>query len=119
MKLSMSRDILVYLDDIQESCKKVLRYTRDMNHKQFIQDDKTYDAVVRNLEIIGEAVKHVPENFRHRYPDVEWRKIAGLRDIVAHVYFGINDEIVWDVVENKIPQLLEQISGILEQEQKV
>lgn len=52
----MSRDILVYLDDIQESCKKVLRYTRDMNHKQFIQDDKTYDAVVRNLEIIGEAV---------------------------------------------------------------
>ena len=113
----MSRDILVYLDDIQASCKKVLRYTEGMNHEMFVQDDRTYDAVVRNLEIIGEAVKHIPEDVRQRYPVVEWRKIAGLRDVVAHIYFGINDEIVWDVVENKIPQLLEQISRILEQEQ--
>lgn len=113
----MSRDILVYLDDIQASCKKVLRYTEGMNYGQFVQDDKTYDAVVRNLEIIGEAVKHVPENFRLRYLDVEWRKIAGLRDVVAHAYFGINDEIVWDIVENKIPDLLEKISRILVKEQ--
>jgi len=72
-----------------------------------------YDAILRNLEIIGEAAKHVPEDVSRRYKKVEWRRISGLRDIVAHAYFGVNDEIVWDVVQNKIPELEEQMKEIL------
>jgi uncharacterized protein with HEPN domain len=85
-----------------------------MSFADFITNDKTYDAVLRNLEVIGEAVKNLPDDFRDLHPQIEWRKIAGLRDIVAHVYFGVNDEIVWDVIQNKIPVLHEQIASISE-----
>jgi len=109
----MSRDYRLYLEDILESCRKILRYIQGLNFEQFVQDDKTYDAVIRNLEIIGEAAKSVPEQIRKHHPDIEWRKISGMRDVVAHAYFGVNDEIVWDVLENKIPVLQTQISEIL------
>jgi len=78
-----------------------------------VQDEKTFDAVVRNLEIIGEATKHIPPEMRARYPNVEWHKIAGLRDIVAHEYFGLDEDILWDVVQNRIPVLLDSIQQIL------
>lgn len=74
---------------------------------------KKFDAVLRNLEIIGEAVKHLPDEIKEKYPDVKWRKITGFRDIVAHNYFGVSDEIVWDVVQNEIPPLLKQVKEIL------
>jgi len=108
----MSRNELLYLADIQESCKKVLRYTKGMTYKDFIHDDLHFDAVLRNLEIIGEAVKNVSEGTRQKYPDVKWRKIAGFRDIVAHEYFGVDDETVWDIVENEIPALLSIVKTI-------
>jgi len=109
----MSRDTGLYLADIENACKKVLRFTTGFTFKQFTHDDEKYDAVLRNLEIIGEAVKHVPDNLREQYPKVKWRKIAGFRDIVAHNYFGVSDEIVWDVIENEIPALLKQVKEIL------
>lgn len=109
----MSRDYRLYLEDILESCGKTLRYIQGLNFEQFVRDDKTYDAVIRNLEIIGEAAKGVAEEIRKHHPDVEWRKISGMRDVVAHAYFGVNDEIVWDVLENKIPVVQKQISEIL------
>ena len=101
----MSRDWTFFLEDIQESCAKVLHYTMGMSFEQFKQDDKTYDAVMRNLEIIGEAAKRLPDEVRAMMPDIEWNKATGLRNIVAHAYFGINDTIVWDVVQNKIPPM--------------
>ena len=109
----MSRDYLLFLDDIAQSSQKILRYIGGISYEQFLRDDKTYDAVIRNLEVIGEAVKNIPEEIRTRYPEIEWRKMAGLRDIVAHEYFGVSDEIVWDVIQNKIPFLLEQVNQIL------
>ncbi|MBM4324677.1 MAG: DUF86 domain-containing protein [Deltaproteobacteria bacterium] len=71
------------------------------------------DAVVRNLEIIGEAIKKLPEDIRLKYPEVEWKKIAGLRDILIHEYFGVDHEIIWDIIQNKLPLLKEQIRQML------
>lgn len=108
----MSRDESLYLADIEESCEKVLRFTKGMTYKEFVQDDLHFDAVLRNLEIIGEAVKNISEETWQKYPQIKWRKIAGFRNIVAHEYFGVNEETVWDIVENEIPPLLEAIKKI-------
>ena len=81
--------------------------------KDLIHDDRTYDAILRNLEIIGEATKHISEESKSHYPRVKWRKIGDFRNIVAHNYFGVSDEIVWDVIENEIPPLLDQVKIIM------
>jgi len=112
----MSRDESLYLADIVECCEKVLKFTRGMTYKDFVHDDLHFDAVLRNLEIIGEAAKHVPEKTRKAHPHIAWRKITGFRDIVAHNYFGVSDEIVWDIVENIIPKLLEHMKTVLGEE---
>lgn len=109
----MSRDPLLYLEDIRDSCRKVLRYTREMTYKRFVADERTFDAVMRNLEITGEAVRHVPQELKDRHPDIEWRNIAGFRDVAIHAYPTVDEEIVWDIVRNKVPQLLEQVEQIL------
>lgn len=91
----------------------MLRYTQGMNFQDFLADERTFDAVMRNLQIIGEAAKNVPLEIRNRYPEVEWRKIAGLRDVLAHAYFSLENEILWDIIQNKVPPLLEQVQHIL------
>ncbi|PZD75458.1 hypothetical protein C1752_00472 [Acaryochloris thomasi RCC1774] len=111
----MSRSVQLYLEDICASCTKVQRYTLNMTFEGFIEDERTYDAVVRNLQIIGEAVKKIPPDIREQYPTVEWRKIAGLRDILAHAYFSLEDETLWDVVLNKVPELFEQIQLVIQE----
>ena len=114
----MSRDWTFFLEDIQKSCSRVLRYTQGMTFEQFKADDKTYDAVVRNLEIIGEAAKGLPDDVRAMMPDIEWNKATGLRNIVAHAYFGINDEILWDVVQNKILPMKAAVDSFMEKRRK-
>ena len=106
----MSRDQVMYLQDIAESCQKILRFTDGLTQSDLIQDEKTYDAVVRNLEIIGEAAKHISDELRKQLTGIEWRKIAGMRDMLAHAYFGIDNDILWDVVQNKIPQLAKSVA---------
>ncbi len=109
----MSRDYKVYIEDILEACQKVQNYTAGMSYIAFVQDEKTIDAVIRNLEVIGEAIKRVPEEIKSRYPDLEWKKIEGLRNILIHEYFGVNIEIIWDVVQNKLHPLRKKVERIL------
>ncbi len=89
-----------------------------MSLKEFLKDHKTYDAVMRNLQIIGEAIKHLPADFRKEHKSIDWKKAAGLRDMVVHEYFGINKDIIWDVIKNKIPELEKEIKKILKERKK-
>lgn len=109
----MSRNWQLYLTDIVTACSKVQRYTNELERSAFFADEKTVDAVVRNLEIVGEAAKKVPADVRVQLPNVEWRKIAGFRDWLVHAYFGLDPDIVWDVVSNEIPTLKAEISTFL------
>jgi uncharacterized protein with HEPN domain len=106
------RDYKLYLDDILEAIKRIEKYTKGSTLEGIRKDNLRADGVVRNLEIIGEAVKNVPANVRDRYPSVEWKKIAGLRDILAHEYFGIDMDIIWDIIKTKLPILKREISRI-------
>lgn len=103
----MSRDWRLYLDDITRACRKIGRYTQGMSREQFVRDERTYDAVIRNLEVIGEAANNLPTDIIAATDDVDWRKIVALRNILAHAYFGVDDDIVWSIVEDKVPRLLE------------
>ncbi|VVB59621.1 Uncharacterised protein [uncultured archaeon] len=108
----MPQEYKVYLDDILESIEKIESYTCDMSYEEFRKTPVVIDAVLRNLEIIGEAVKRLPSDMKRKYSRVEWKKIAGLRDILIHEYSGINLTIVWDIVINKIPEFKESIRQI-------
>ncbi|MBF7081721.1 DUF86 domain-containing protein [Desulfallas sp. Bu1-1] len=108
----MPRDYKAYLSDIIDSINKIERYTNNMSFQDFLQNELVQDGVVRNLEIIGEAVKKIPDNIKRRKPDIEWKKIAGLRDILIHDYFGVDVVIVWDIIKNKIPVLKKNILAL-------
>ena len=110
----MPRNYTVYLNDIMESISLVENYTRGLSFEVFSQDRKTQDAVVRQLEIIGEATKQIPESMRQIRTDVEWRKIADLRDILVHQYFKVDLQIVWDIVKNKLLILQTAIKELME-----
>src|SRR5438067_12278052 len=105
----MSPDYRLFLRDIRASCEKVSRYAAGLSFQEFVDDEKTFDAVMRNLAIIGEAAKQIPDAIRAQYPDVEWRKIARFRDIAIHHYIAVDEQIGWDIVQNKVPELLVQI----------
>ena len=101
----MSRDFKLYLDDMIEAIRAIREYTGGMTFESFAADRKTIDAVVRNLEIIGEAAGNLPEEIKDKGGDIEWRKIIGLRNLLIHEYFGISKPVVWDIVQNKLDLL--------------
>jgi uncharacterized protein with HEPN domain len=107
------RKTRLYLEDLAKACRKIIRFTQGMSRETFCSDERTYDAVVRNIEIIGEAAKQIPEHVRSRRADVQWRQISGLRDIVAHVYFGLDDDVLWDIVAGDVPALLTAAEALL------
>jgi len=108
----MSRDPQLLLEDIEESCCRIRDYTKGMNRDSFGQDQKTIDAVLRNLGIIGEATKRLPSDLCMKAPEINWRRIAGMRDILVHDYFGIDIDIVWDVVNEKLPALHQAVQHL-------
>ena len=110
------RDHKLFMTDIRDCANRILDYTTGKSFDDFLQNQMLIDAVVRNLEIIGEAVKNIPEVTRQKYSHVEWKKMAGLRNTVIHEYFGIDFEILWDIVQNKIPDLLVKIQEVLKKE---
>jgi len=101
----MPEDYTVFIEDILTSIKKIQTYVKNLSLEEFSHDEMRIDAVLRNLEIIGEAAGRIPPDVREIYPDIEWRKIVGLRNILIHEYSGVNLKIVWDIIENKLNPL--------------
>lgn len=108
----MPKDPKVYLQDIMEATKKIEKYTKNLTFTEFRKNELVIDAVVRNLEIIGEATKKLPNETKNKATNVEWKKIAGLRDILIHEYFGVDLEIIWDIIKNKLPELKKEVMRI-------
>jgi uncharacterized protein with HEPN domain len=112
----MSKSETEYLRHILDEAQYLTDASREVNWAQFSTDETLKRAFVRSIEVIGEATKNLSNDLRARYPGVEWRAMAGMRDQLIHGYFGVDYEIVWDVATEKAPELAEQIRTILEQE---
>jgi uncharacterized protein with HEPN domain len=109
-----SRDWRLYADDILEACGKIRRFVAGMTFETFAADERTLDAVVRNIEVIGEAAKSIPDDVAAKVPGVEWRKIRGMRDVLAHAYFGVDPRVVWDVATTKLDALEAAVRQLVE-----
>ena len=111
--MNQSRDVGDYLEDILEAMNKVEEFISGMSFRDFGQDDKTVYAVIRGLEIVGEATKKIPNNIRESYPNVPWRSMAGMRDKLIHDYIGVNLEVVWKAATEDIPEYKPAIEQII------
>lgn len=114
----MPRSQLLYLNDISEAAANIRSYVGTMPFDEFKNDRMRIDAVVRNFEIIGEATKNLSGDLKTRYPKTDWRSVAGFRDTLIHGYFGIDLEILWDIIVNKIPLLQDEVAAIIATEKE-
>ena len=110
----MAKDYKAYISHILESIILIEQYTENISFEAFEKDRKTIDAVIRNFEIIGEASNKLPDEFRKKYPEVPWRSIIGLRNVLIHDYLGVDIEAVWGNLKQELPHLKEQMKSILE-----
>ena len=110
------RDISLFINDIEESINAIFEYIKDEDFDSFIEDRKTYSAVIREFEIIGEAVKHLPKEITDKYSNIEWRDIKDFRNMLIHEYFGVDFEIVWNTINDDLPKLYETICKIKKKE---
>ncbi len=108
----MKRELGLFIEDILESVKLIEKYIGSTSKEGFGNNQKLKDSIIRRLEIIGEAVKNIPNDFKEKYPEVPWKKIAGLRDIIIHTYFNIDLDITWEIVKKDLPDLKEKILKI-------
>lgn len=108
----MKRQPQVYLDHILESVKLIEEYTEGATGEDFLRSVKLQDLVIRRLEIIGEAVKRLPDNVKNANPEIPWKKIAGMRDILIHEYFGVDLKLTWEVVQKELPRLRKAVEKI-------
>lgn len=108
------REELLLLNDILSAGNKILKFSQGMNFKRFMEDEKTQDACVRNFEIMGEASKYISEETKITNPEIEWRKMANYRNLLIHEYFGVNLEIVWDIIKNELEDTTHFIQLIID-----
>ena len=108
-----TRDWRLYVADMASFSERALSFTEGMDQDGFAADLRTYDAVLRNIELIGEAARQIPEQVQELHPQIPWRRIIGTRNRVAHGYLGIDDDIIWDIVQNEIPDLLPKLRSLL------
>ena len=109
----MSREYEDYLNDISDAIKKIENFIKGLDFDDFKKDDKTKFAVIRALEIIGEATKNIPDEIRNKHPKIPWKDMAGMRDVLIHGYFGVDEEIVWLTIKEKIPEIKPKIENII------
>ncbi|SRR5579883_2049837 len=113
----MSRKEEHRIDDLIGCCEKIIRYTSGLTKEQLAEQEMVLDAVLRNIQVIGEAAKTLSEATRARMPGIEWKKIAGMRDWISHVYYRVDLDIVWITVERKIPELLGALEAFKHRDQ--
>jgi len=113
----VSRDPLLYLDDIVDACRKIGQYLEGIGREEFDADSMRFDAVVRNLEVIGEAARQLPGEVREALPNHPWTNIVGMRNIIAHGYFGVDPDIVWSVATTHIAALQSDVTAFLAEDQ--
>ena len=117
MSESANREWRFYLDDMIQFAGKVLTYTRDLDQIGFVTNELTYDGTIRNLELIGEAATHIPEAIRNAQPEIPWRMIVATRNRLIHGYLGIDDDTLWSIIRDDIPELLPLLKSLKEKYQ--
>jgi uncharacterized protein with HEPN domain len=111
--MSKERDIRDYLEDMEDMLRKLQEFVQGMTFNEFMEDSKTVFAVIRAFEVLGEAAKHIPPEYRNEHPDVPWQKITSLRNKLIHEYFSVNLDVIWNTIHKDIPELQMLLSPVV------